>query len=258
MEQWHFFLHAALLLYCSDSLFVKCVVNVTKILKQTKLHPGDSELHVLLQQGRGPLPPAPAGGHKSDPHAWCDYKENLLPGGLDQKQVTSDWLGAPLRTAWTLQIWLAVMRLWGCSCSSSLRDDAPPWPCSSEPKPGSSTCTAPWAWPTGTWTRSWNWRPPRTRFTTVTLSSFPQLSSEAGETFNPCVVCPRWQTERAVHGPEARSQSLEEERWICLVWQDVRWDEDVEKSQLSSVCFSSSLVQRWLHPFTCPEIAYCL
>lgn len=58
-----FSLHAALLLYCSDSLFVKCVVNVTKTLKQTKLHPGDSQLHVPLQQGRGPLhtkvPPPP-------------------------------------------------------------------------------------------------------------------------------------------------------------------------------------------------------
>lgn len=62
MEQWHFFfLRAALLLYCSDSLFVKCVVNVTKRLKQTKLHPGGTRLHVLLQQGHGPLPPPPAG-----------------------------------------------------------------------------------------------------------------------------------------------------------------------------------------------------
>lgn len=53
MEQSFFF--STLHYYCSAlTLVVKCVVNVTKTLKQTKLHPGDSQLRVLLQ----PPPPS--------------------------------------------------------------------------------------------------------------------------------------------------------------------------------------------------------
>lgn len=53
-----FFLHAALLLYCSYSLFVKRVVNVIKALKQTKLHPGDSSRSGLLPQGDTKVAPS--------------------------------------------------------------------------------------------------------------------------------------------------------------------------------------------------------
>lgn len=74
-------------MYCSDSLFVKCVVNVKKTLKQTKLHPGDSQLHAApspqLLQGDTKVPPLMLD---------VIIRKTFCQVDSDQKQVTSDWL----------------------------------------------------------------------------------------------------------------------------------------------------------------------